>query len=357
MRTSTPPPPAYLRSLIPYSSARSILKGEGWTFLDASESPVLCPSAGANAMNRYPDPTCDTLRDAIADRFALMAANICVTSGIDELIELAIRAFSAPGSIVASFDPTYALYRVSAQASGRTYTSIPLTNSFSLPADAAAAASPADVVFLCSPNNPTGTVLELPAVEEIIAQAKGIVVIDEAYGEFADRGGYTSGLSFVQRGAKNVIVARTFSKAYGGAGLRLGYGIACPEIIDQLLKVKPPYNVSSLSQTLGLALWREEEWMRANVETLCRECERVSSACRALGCDVTESVTHFFLLTPPADMDAGTLYTRLRDEYCIVVRPIGEINGRASLRVSMGTAEQNDLFLSALSTLMPFPSS
>lgn len=350
-----PSVPAYIASLKPYQSGRSIVKGEDWIFLDSGECPksLPCKFTSLPDINRYPDPTADSLRDAIADSYDINYENVFISSGIDELIELAIKTFSEPGGTVLSFDPTFPVYRISALSQGRKYVSGNLRSDFSIDKETVElAASEADVIFVCSPNNPTGTVLDQSVIISIIEAAKGLVVLDEAYGEFAELQGLPTGISRVKEGQRNILVTRTFSKAYAAAGIRLGFGIACEEIIEQLLKVKLPYNVNAFSQTTGLALWKQKDQMKENVLSLLSGCKQLMGGCKKLGCTVSDSATHFFLLQLPDGYSTSKLYEYLLSDYRIVVRLFGKINDRESLRVSTGTSEQNELFLSALSLFL-----
>jgi histidinol-phosphate aminotransferase len=178
------------------------------------------------------------------------------------------------------------------------------------------------------------------------------VVIDEAYGEFTDAEGIPSSVDLVRKGARNLLVLRTFSKAFGAAGIRLGYGIADEGIIDVLLKMKPPYNVNAMSQACGLKLWNERERMEKNVQTLLFERDRLMNECRNLNCKVFPTITNFFLVQLPEAVDSDAVYARLRDQYRIVLRKIKGLPQKNVLRISVGSKEENDLLLSSLSTLL-----
>ncbi len=348
------PLPANIASLVPYRSARAILKGPEWIFLDAGEcSEVPLLSLKQSLINRYPDPTADVLRDAISDYYGLRRQNVFMSCGIDELIDLSIKTFVRPGRAVLSCDPTFPVYKMLAQINNRDYVSLPLTRHYCINIDALESAyDSADILFLCSPNNPTGTVIDDSVIQRVVDTFPGLVIADEAYGEFLEANGISTAVDILQKGAKNLLVCRTFSKAFRGAGIRLGYGLATSDIIDQFLKTKLPYNVNMLTQDIGLQLWNDRSAMQKNVRSLQRERKRVATSCEKLGCTVSKSITHFFLLQFPDGVSAYEIYIRLRDDYRIVVRPFGVINGRESLRISMGTKEQNDFFLLSLSRLL-----
>jgi len=330
-------------------------KGNAWIFMDSGECTAPLPYSVdlQTGINRYPDPTGDTLRDAIASTYGLKRENVFLGCGIDEVLDRAITTFSPPGGKLLSFEPTFPPYRIFGQTQGRTYISVPLTPDFGLQEEAAiAAARSADIVFICSPNNPTGTVLDPGVITKIIDAAPGLVVIDEAYGEFCELQNLPVQIDSVRTGAKNVLVTRTFSKAYAAAGIRLGYGLASTEIIGELLKTKLPYNVNALSQSIGCSLLEGRSAMEENVRALLKSRALLAKGCKELGCTVSRSVTHFFLLQLPERYSAGNFYQFLRNTYRIAVRPFGIINGKESLRVSTGTDEQNNLFLKALSAFL-----
>jgi len=323
--------------------------------MDAGECPFppTCELPKQLPINRYPDPTADSLREAISSSFKLKRDNVVMTSGVDELIELATQIFSEPNGVVLSFEPTFSMYRVCADANGRKYESVSLTEKFTLQEEEAiSAASKADVTFVCSPNNPTGTVIDRKAIEKVVDAAKGLVVIDEVYSEFAETEGIESCIDLVQQGAKNVLITRSFSKAYAAAGIRLGYGVACEEIIGQFLKTKLPYNINIFSQEAGLQLWQERSWMESNLRSLIQMSRKLANDCRELGCFTSDSITPFFVLQLPDGYSANDLREFLKEEFRIVVKCAGMINGRESLRINTGTPEQNKIFLSALSSFL-----
>ncbi len=354
MRTSSLPLPANVKRLKPYASARSLLKGDEWIFMDANESPSAPPFFRNNcsALNRYPDPTADKLRDAIAASYGVGRENIVIGNGSDELIDLSIRSFVRKGRRILSVAPTYGMYRVSAETNGAAYGTVPLGKNGDIKIRSFLRRTKnADLLFLCSPNNPTGTVIGLPAVKRVLDAFPGIVVVDEAYGEFADASNIPSAITLVHEGKKNLIVLRTFSKAFAAAGIRLGYGIAAQEIIETLLKMKSPYNVNSLTQEIGLRLWGDSDRMRCNVRTLVAERERLMRALGKLGCRAYPSVTNFFLIDLPKGNDAEETYMNLRNNNGIVLRLI-EWQNKKMLRITVGTRRENDLLLSALTTLL-----
>lgn len=345
---------AFLR---PYESARSIRKGDAWIFLDANESPFTDAVSIDTwpPLNRYPDPTADILRDAIAATYGVERRNILMTNGSDELIDLLVRSFVRPGKTVVGVFPSYGMYRVAAESNGKLFSAVPLRLDFSVDEDALfAALKGADLLFLCSPNNPTGAILPTSLLERIFDEFPGLVAVDEAYGEFADAAGIPTAVELLKRGAGNLIVMRTFSKAFAGAGIRLGYGIADVAVIDVLLRMKAPYNVNVLTQAAGLALWKKRDVMENNVSLLIAERERIAGECRRLGCIVFSSMANFLLLQFPEDVSARRICDDLVESDRLIVRRFDSIPALKNLvRVSIGSPAQNDLFLRSLSRLLP----
>jgi len=352
------PLPEHIAALRPYKSARLLHKGERWIYLDANESPFAWATAmdALPVLNRYPDPTADGLREAIAANYDLRRENLIMANGSDELIDLAVRAFVRPGRKIVSLAPSYGMYRVSAEKAGFEFVAVPLRSDFTVNEEALwAALDEADLLFLCSPNNPTGTIIPRRLIEALAARFSGWIVIDEAYGEFADAEGFSSSVELIRRGAENLLVLRTFSKAFAAAGIRLGYGMAVASIIDVLLRVKPPYNVSVLTQAVGLNIWNQRTAMEERVLAQIAERNRLMQGCRQLGCVVFPSAANFFLFQPPPDQPhtAQTIYEYLLEKHRLVVRWFSEGPAMENLlRITVGLPEQNRLFLQALASIL-----
>lgn len=351
------PTPSHVARLKAYESARSLWKGDGWIFMDANESPI---ASGVKlslpaALNRYPDPTSDALRDAVARFYDLKRGHLLAANGSDELIDLLVRSFVRPGRKVVSLSPSYGMYRVAAESNAAELVAAPLRDDFTVDEEALLASlDGADLLFLCSPNNPTGGVLPQGLLERLSARFEGVIVVDEAYGEFADAGGVPSAIDLVRDGVANLVVLRTFSKAFGAAGIRLGYAAAHPAIIDVLLRMKPPYNVNLLTQTVGLSLWRDREQMERNVGRILAERDKLMDGCRRLGCTVYPSKANFFLMQPPLQLAAKVAYDELLASHRLVVRWFRDKPGLENcLRISVGLHEHNQLFLSFLAEMLP----
>lgn len=247
-----------IQQLKPYASARSEFTGQAEVFLDANESPF------DTGYNRYPDPLQHTLKASVAQLKGVPASQIFLGNGSDEAIDLLMRIFCEPGQDhIIILPPTYGMYRVSAAIAGVEVREVPLQPGIFQPRVEAvleAADEHAKLLFLCTPNNPTGNSLRPELLRELVQGFPGIVVIDEAYIDFSAQQSCTHWLSEFP----NLVVMQTFSKAWGLAGIRLGMAFASEEIIGYLNKVKPPYNINQLTQEVALkALQRTEAQQQA----------------------------------------------------------------------------------------------
>ena len=223
-----------------YSSARSEYKGKADIWLDANENPH------QTDLNRYPDPLQISLKKEISKRKKVELDKIFIGNGSDEAIDLLFRAFCEPGSSKAViFPPTYGMYEVSAAINNIEIEKIPLAEKFELPAieEIKNRLPTSGLLFICSPNNPTGNASDLGRIKEIASHFNGLIVVDEAYIDFSENKSATSLLGEIP----NLVILQTFSKAYGLAGARVGMAFANPDIIAILNKIKPPYNINTLS--------------------------------------------------------------------------------------------------------------
>lgn len=242
-----------IKNLAPYASARHEFTGEASIFLDANENPF------DTGFNRYPDPLQITVKEKISNLKNIDVENIFLGNGSDEAIDLLMRVFCEPRiDEIMILPPTYGMYKVSASISDIGIKTVELTNGFQPYNDAilATADERTKILFLCSPNNPTGNSFDLDSMEHLVKHFKGIVVIDEAYIDFAEQ---ESCMQWIRK-YPNLVILQTFSKAWGLAGIRLGMAFANKEIIDLLNKVKPPYNINQLTQkTASQALDNQEQ--------------------------------------------------------------------------------------------------
>ena len=333
-----------IRNLKPYSSARDEFSGEAAVFLDANENPYNSP------WNRYPDPRQLKLKARVSEIKKISVANIFLGNGSDEPIDLLFRAFCEPGKDnVVSINPTYGMYRVAADTNNIVINLVSLSPDFELDASAILKAVNHDtkIIFLCSPNNPTGNALNNSAMIQIIENFAGIVVVDEAYIDFCAEKSFLPMLSQYP----NLVILQTFSKAWGMAGLRLGMAFANDEIIDVLSKIKYPYNLSILVQQKALELLADENLKAEWVEVILRERELL----------IQKLVNYPFVIRLyPTDAnfilvkthDPRGIYQYLVDEK-IIVRDRSSISlCEGCLRISIGSPLENAALIEALDGLI-----
>ena len=327
--------------LKPYSSARDEYKGvTASVFLDANENPYNLPH------NRYPDPLQRDLKAELTRIKQVKAENIFLGNGSDEAIDLVFRAFCEPGvDNVVAIDPTYGMYKVCADVNNVEYRKVLLDDAFQFTADALLAATDehTKLIFLCSPNNPTGNDLLRTEIEKTLAAFGGLVIIDEAYNDFS------SAPSFLQQLDKypNLVVFQTFSKAWGCAAIRLGMAFASAEIISIFNKIKYPYNVNQLTQQQALSMLQRYDEIEGWVKELIAERGRLMDAFSTLTCvkEIFPSDANFFLARVT---DAGAIYNYLVAKG-IIVRNRSSISLCGNcLRVTVGTPAENKTLLDAL---------
>lgn len=328
-------------ALKPYSSARDEYNGAAASvFLDANENPYNLPH------NRYPDPLQRDLKAELTRIKQVKAENIFLGNGSDEAIDLVFRAFCEPGvDNVVAIDPTYGMYKVCADVNNVEYRKVLLDDAFQFTADALLAATDehTKLIFLCSPNNPTGNDLLRTEIEKTLVAFSGLVIIDEAYNDFS------SAPSFLQQLDKypNLVVFQTFSKAWGCAAIRLGMAFASAEIISIFNKIKYPYNVNQLTQQQALSMLQRYDEIEGWVKELIAERGRLMDAFSTLTCvkEIFPSDANFFLARVT---DAGAIYNYLVAKG-IIVRNRSSISLCGNcLRVTVGTPAENKTLLEAL---------
>lgn len=328
-----------VRNLKPYSSARDEFKGSASVWLDANENP------NDNGLNRYPDPLQKKLKARISELKNVPAANIFCGNGSDEAIDLLFRGFCAPGKdklLICS--PTYGMYQVSADINNVEVIDLPLTSDWQLNLDGIRShfSDPnLKLIFICSPNNPTGNSVKKEDVLSIVSDFKGLVVVDEAYIDFSEQKSFTTELEK----HNSLVVLQTFSKAWGLAGIRLGMAFANTEVIDVLNRIKPPYNVNQLTQEVALKELADEAGFKNEVEAILSERTRLMKELSQLKnvLEIYPSDANFLLVkfTEPK-----TVYHALTDKG-IVVRDRSKV-AEGCLRITVGTSEENDLLLREL---------
>ena len=299
-------------------------------------------------VNRYPDREFTALREGFADYLGhgLLPEQIWAANGSNEVLQHLLQAFGGPGRTAFGFGPTYSMYPLLTRATGASYVAGTRGVDFTItPEDAATQIEEAkpDVTFLCSPNNPTGTPLGLDVIESVYEATEGIVIVDEAYQEFAPRDS-RSALTLLP-GRERLVVSRTMSKAFAFAGARVGYLAADPALIDALRLVRLPYHLSALTQAAAIAALRHAPAMLAMVDDIVAQRDRISATLDALGYEPFERWTNFVLFAG-VDDPAAT-WQGLYDQG-VLVRDVGLPR---SLRVTAGTEDESTAFLDALASL------
>lgn len=335
-----------IRKLTPYSSARHEFKGEASVFLDANENSFGSPLP--EDYNRYPDPLQLDLKTELARIKNVSAENIFIGNGSDEVIDLAYRIFCEPKKDnVIICPPTYGMYQVSGAINDVQINKVNLTEDFQLDIKKILAAININtkLIFICSPNNPTGNSMNRDGIKSLLDNFKGVLILDEAYINFSDEPSFINELDKYE----NLIVIQTLSKAWGLASLRLGLGFASAEIIELLNKVKPPYNINKASQMLAIEALKNIEqvndWTNVILTQkafLVRELLKFSFVKKVFNSDAN------FLLVKVDD--ANSLYNYLSSEKIIVRNRSKEVNCENCLRITIGTPDDNQLLLTALNT-------
>lgn len=329
-----------IRSLKAYTSARGTFNEEGYILLDANENPY------DTKWNRYPDPFQSELKNKIAEWLEVEPNSLFPGNGSDEIIDLIIRTFCRPGKDnMVSIDPTYGMYEVLADINQVEVRKALLSEQFEMKADniLSQADENTRLVFLCSPNNPTGNLMDEGEVSRLLSSYSGMVVIDEAYIDFSGSKGF---IDYV-REYPNLIVMRTFSKAWGLAGIRLGYAIAQSEVVAFLNKVKYPYNVNRLTQAKALRALKNKNKVLKTVGKLKKERENLKDVLK--DCSFVKKVYPSqanFLLVEVADTDG--LLEFLRQKKIIVRDRSGIIGCDSCIRITVGTKKQNRQLMKAL---------
>lgn len=339
-----------LKDLIPYKASNI----EYDIILDSNESPFDIPDSTkerlieyisiGNIFNRYPDPNSTALREAIAQYCGVKPNNILVAAGSDELIRMIINAFVDKYEYVLCPSPSFSMYNIYTKICGGIPLDIQLRKDYSYDMDKFISADRqynAKVAFICNPNNPTGTVIEKQDIIYLIKNFDGLVVIDEAYFEFYGETMVDSVLDY-----ENVIILRTFSKAFGAAGLRIGYLVANEDLVEDLYIIKSPYNVNTFSQLTALELLKNFDIIRERIDYIVSERDRLYHILNDVeGIEVVPSKANFLLLQLK---DSQEIYAKLLEEGISVRNFPDDTDLSSCIRVSIGTRYENDRFLKVL---------
>lgn len=328
-------------NLKPYSSARDEYNGKGASiFLDANENPYNAPN------NRYPDPLQRELKGLIGHLKKISPEQIFLGNGSDEAIDLPFRAFCRPGiDNVVAIDPTYGMYQVCANINDVEYRKVQLDEQFQFKAADLLAASDAHtkLIFLCSPNNPTGNLLCREEILTLLQKFEGLVILDEAYADFSKEA------SFLQRLEEfpNLIILQTFSKAWGCAAIRLGMAFASKEIISLLNKIKYPYNVNRLTQQEAIRMTEKHYQVQEWINSLLHERSRLMDEFKKLPCceRIYPTDANFFLTRVK---NVKKVYDYLVEKGIIVRNRSNITLCHDCLRITIGTRPENDTLLEAL---------
>lgn len=333
-----------IKKLVPYSSARDEFKGEASIYLDANENSLGSPLR--KWYNRYPDPLQIKVKEKLGEIKGVPVENIFLGNGSDECIDVLIRAFCDPGKDnIIICPPTYGMYEVSANINDVAIKKVPLTPAFQLdlPAIEEAVDDYTKMIFICSPNNPTGNSLDRGDIEVLLNNYFGLVVIDEAYINFSRFRSFTQELNDYP----NLVIMQTLSKAWGLAALRVGIGFASTEIIKVMNKVKPPYNINQASQDLVLQALEEVGQVNDMIREIVAQRGELEKTLPALPVvqQVYPSDANFLLVRVT---DAKAIYQYLLQEG-IVVRDRSNVTlCEGCLRITVGTAGENEALIKSL---------
>jgi histidinol-phosphate aminotransferase len=351
--------PEYIRTLIPYAPGKPIeeVEREIGIFnsikLASNENPLGPSPAALDAMREklaqlhlYPDGDCFYLKRGLAAKLNVAPEQLIFGNGSNEIIELAIRTFMRPGDEAVMARQAFVVYKLIVQAVGGVSQEVPLRNfTHDLEAIGAAISARTRIVFLANPNNPTGTIFHKAAWEKFLKRIRSdvFIIVDEAYFEYVEAADYPNSLDYHQQG-KALLTLRTFSKLYGLAGLRIGYGIADKEIISLMHRVRQPFNVNAPAQWGALAALDDREHVRRSLENNRQGVNYLTAEFARLGIEYVPSHANFILLRVGKGED---VFNRLLAQG-IIVRPMAGYQFPEYLRVTIGTMRENRKFIDGL---------
>ena len=333
-----------IKAMKPYSSARDEFKDlkADMVFLDANENPF------ETTLNRYPDPQQTALKELISKQKELPINQVLLGNGSDEVLDLIVRAFCEPNQdSILTLPPTYGMYGVLAQLNSIENIEVPLSKDFNIDIDQVLkqVKPSTKLLFICSPNNPSGNIMDVNAVTRLLKAFDGLVVIDEAYIDFTTIESWMQHLNTFP----NLIVTQTLSKAYGLAGIRLGTCYASKEIIAVLNKIKPPYNINSLTQQAAIEALQNNE-VSDQVSSILREREKLANALAS--CFFVKKIypsdANFILIKVD---DANKRYDELLRHGIVIRNRTTQLGCENCLRISLGTPAENKQLLTLLNTL------
>ena len=334
-----------IQQMKPYSSARDEYKDlrADMVFLDANENPFDSP------LNRYPDPQQTALKALISQQKEVAADQILLGNGSDEVLDLIFRAFCEPNQdSIVTLPPTYGMYEVLANLNAVENIQVPLSSDFQLEVDPILEniKPTTKLLFICSPNNPSGNTVDRTAIERLLKAFNGLVVIDEAYIDFTEESSWTQWLNAYP----NLIVTQTLSKAYGLAGIRLGICYASKEIIAVLNKIKPPYNINTLTQEAAIKALQNKAVVSDQITSILQERKRLNKAFETYSFikKIYPSEANFILIKVD---DANKRYDELINKGIVVRNRSSQLHCDDCLRITVGTPSENTQLLTLLKTL------
>jgi histidinol-phosphate aminotransferase len=334
-----------IKALKPYSSARDEFQGnsDDMVFLDANENPF------ENGVNRYPDPQQRTLKSLLSTIKGVTQQNILLGNGSDEVLDLIYRTFCEPNQDnIITLPPTYGMYSVLANINAIEIKSVQLDADFQPKVEDIlnVANSNSKLLFLCSPNNPTGNSFEVKSIERLIDEFKGIVVIDEAYIDFSNKESWTSRLNEFS----NLIITQTLSKAHGMAGIRLGICYASEEIISVLNRIKPPYNVNILTQQKAISQLEQQGLTQNQVTNILKERDLLITKLESIDyiSKIYPSDANFVLVEVD---DANKRYDQLIDKGIVIRNRTTQPGCENCLRFTIGTPKENRTLIDTLKSI------
>lgn len=298
------------------------------------------------SLNRYPDGSGYYLKQALSQKLSVSQEEIILGNGSNEIIDIAVRTFLQPGDDAVMADPSFVVYPMSTQAQGGNALQIPLKNyTHDLEAMADAVTPGTKIVFVANPNNPTGTMNKKPEFDNLMKKIpQGVlVIVDEAYCEYVTEPDYPDSMRYLRDG-REILILRTFSKIYGLAGLRIGYGIGGQELIAEMNKLRPPFNTSALAQKAALWALEDEDHLLRTRKINEQGKKYLYKELDSIGMNYVPTEANFIYM--PLKQNALTLYTSLLKQG-VIVRPVGQ----HEIRVTIGLPEENKRFIDALKTV------
>lgn len=357
--------PDYVRAIAPYQAGKPIsevarefgLDEANIVKLASNENPFGVPesakaamAAAAAELGRYPDANGFELKAALATRYDVPADWITLGNGSNDILEIAAHAFVQKGQAVVYSQYSFAVYALATQGVGARGIVVPAKN-YGHDLDAMAAAIDADtrLVYIANPNNPTGTFISAPEIEAFLAKvpASVVVVLDEAYNEYLEQKDQFESTQWVRK-YPNLIVSRTFSKAYGLAGLRVGFAIAQPAVTDLMNRIRQPFNVNSLAQAAAIAALNDKAFLQKGAENNRAGYQQLTAAFEELKLEYVPSYGNFVLVKVGDDEGAGARVNLALLKQGVIVRPVGAYGLPQWLRISIGLPEENARFVEAL---------